>query len=193
MGICSTQTYLPRLPTPRMNRTRQIWLVVGGIRPLVFAEERLQVRLMYLILFLHTKRSRGMAKHRAKASNGLQAAPKSWFCAEVENGLQRGKPDDYRWSEGIGQWLRVWGRGWSKRKVCILAAGRDTAAKRDGRNEHHGRDVFDKKIMRWWVMHGRWWVCVSDSEGVWHFSVTLLVTLFCVKSPRIFTICLSQS
>jgi hypothetical protein len=33
-----------------------------------------------------------MAKHQAKASNGLQAAMKSWFRAKVENGLQRGKP-----------------------------------------------------------------------------------------------------
>jgi hypothetical protein len=37
-------------------------------------------------------RSRRMAKHRAKALNGLQAAPKSWFRARVENGLRRGKP-----------------------------------------------------------------------------------------------------
>jgi hypothetical protein len=33
-------------------------------------------------------RSRRMAKHQAKVLNGLQAALKSWFCAEVEKGLQ---------------------------------------------------------------------------------------------------------
>ena len=119
MGICATQTYLPRPPTPRMNRTRQIRSVVDGIRPLVCVEEQPQVRLMYLILFFAHKntdykanthlftpqdamtaylnysnagRSRRMAKHQAKALNGLQAAPKSWFRARVENGLQRGKP-----------------------------------------------------------------------------------------------------
>jgi hypothetical protein len=51
-------------------------------------------------------RSRRMAKRRAKASNGLQAAPKSWFRARVENGLQRGK----RW------WLPMVGGHWSVAK-----------------------------------------------------------------------------
>jgi hypothetical protein len=49
--------------------------------------------------------------------------------------------DGYRWSEGIGRWLRVWGRGQNSLKVCILAAGQDTVAERDCRDEHHGQDV----------------------------------------------------
>jgi hypothetical protein len=122
-------------------------------------------------------RSRRIAKHRAKASNGSQAAPKSWFHVVVGFGLRRSKPWWHRWSEGIGQWLRVWGRGRSNQKVCILAAGQDTAPKRDGRDEHHGRDVFDKKIMvigdAW-----RWWVCVSERVcGIFvrhSFSYTIL-------------------
>jgi hypothetical protein len=99
---------------------RRIRSVGGGIGSLSCVEERLQVRLIYLILFFAHKntdykanthlsaspqdtvaaysnnskagRSRRMAKHRAKALNGLQAAPKSWFRARVENGLRRGKP-----------------------------------------------------------------------------------------------------
>ena len=51
----------------------------------------------------------------------------------------------------------MWGRGQSNQKVCILAAGRDTAAEREGRDEHHGRDLFDKK-MRWGVIvRGEGW------------------------------------
>jgi hypothetical protein len=37
-------------------------------------------------------RIRRMALHPAKALNREEAVPKSWFCAGVENGLQRGKP-----------------------------------------------------------------------------------------------------
>jgi hypothetical protein len=92
--------------------------------------------------------------------------------------------DSYRWSEGIGWWLRVWVRGRSNGKVCISAAGQDTVAERDCRDEHHGRDVFDKK-MRWCVIAWgeSWWARVHC-----HFSVTHLVLLFCVKSPEFFNL-----
>ena len=41
----------------------------------------------------------------------------------------------------------MWGRGRRQRKVCILAAGRDTAAKRDGCDDRHGREVKKNKVM----------------------------------------------
>jgi hypothetical protein len=38
----------------------------------------------------------------------------------------------------------MWGRGRRQRKVCILAAGRDTAAEREGCDDRHGREVEKK-------------------------------------------------
>jgi hypothetical protein len=47
--------------------------------------------------------------------------------------------------EGTSRWLRVQGRGWMQRKgSCILAAGRDTAVERWGRDDCHGRSVKNK-------------------------------------------------
>jgi hypothetical protein len=69
-----------------------------------------------------------MAVHAAKALDSEEAAQLSWFRAGVENDLLRGKPSEL-------------GRG---QKVCILAEGRDTAVKRGGCDDRHGREV--KKI-----------------------------------------------
>jgi hypothetical protein len=61
----------------------------------------------------------------------------------------RGSRDGYQWLEleGIGWWLRVWGRGQSNLKVCILAAGWDTSAERGGLDDHHGWEVEKNKVM----------------------------------------------
>jgi hypothetical protein len=68
-----------------------------------------------------------MAGHRAKALNGEEAASKSWFRARVEISLWRSKQ---RWRRMIrGHPLMATGVG---ERVCILAAGRDTAVERGG-------------------------------------------------------------
>ena len=56
--------------------------------------------------------------------------------------------DGYGWSEGIGWWLRMWGRGRRQRKVCILAAGWGTASERWGVGDGHGRGAVIKKWRR---------------------------------------------
>jgi hypothetical protein len=55
--------------------------------------------------------------------------------------------------------------------------------KRDSRDEHHGRDVLDKKNNEVMGDAGRKVIDVCEQGCVAFFSVTLLVTLFCVKSP----------
>ena len=102
-----------------MNRMLRICWVGGGIGPLICVEEWLEVRLMYLILFSAHKNINyktntllftpqdttatysNYSKSGEEQEDGqtlsegfewLQAAPKSWFHARVENGLQRGKP-----------------------------------------------------------------------------------------------------
>jgi hypothetical protein len=68
--------------------------------------------------------------------DGVEAESQHSFCGlrccTVGFGLWRSKPKR--------RWRRVWGRGWRRRKACILAAGRDTAAERWGRDDdRHGR------------------------------------------------------
>jgi hypothetical protein len=76
--------------------------------------------------YLKVGRSRKMEEHEAKASNIKEVALKSWFPVGVEIGLQGSK---LRWLLMIGgqQMMakRVWGRGRSNQKVCILLVGRD--------------------------------------------------------------------
>jgi hypothetical protein len=78
--------------------------------------------------------------------------------------------DGYQWLEGIGRWLRVWGRGRRNRKVCILAVGQDTAAEREaGMSIMVKMSSIKNEVMcdcvRWELMsEGHFWSTLNFDE-----------------------------